>query len=155
MIRLNEAQLKRIIAESVKKGINEIGDTPEGRMAIARAADKANGKERYRQAKRFQDYLKTANKEAFGDGAGINSFHYINANGNEVRLFKDGEVKINNEYTDLMNALTNNPYSIKTEDVSKARKLSKWIVEQPVFKMLQDYGFNDIDLTDWHTWAAQ
>lgn len=37
-IRLNEFELKRIISESVKKTINEVGDTPKGQYMLGRAA---------------------------------------------------------------------------------------------------------------------
>ena len=37
-IKLNESELKRMIAESVKKSINEVGDTPKGQYMLGRAA---------------------------------------------------------------------------------------------------------------------
>ena len=37
-IRLNEADLHRIVKESVKGIINEVGDTPKGQYMLGRAA---------------------------------------------------------------------------------------------------------------------
>ncbi len=39
-IKMNEAQLRNMIAESVKKALNEIGDTPRGQYMLGRAQQK-------------------------------------------------------------------------------------------------------------------
>lgn len=38
VIRLTESDLHRIVAESVKQAINEIGDSPKGQYALGQAA---------------------------------------------------------------------------------------------------------------------
>ena len=43
MIRLTEGQLHRIIDESVRKVINEIGDTKRGSYMLGRAANRSVG----------------------------------------------------------------------------------------------------------------
>ena len=53
---INESTLKKIIAESLKEYLNEIGDTPAGFLAIKNAQAKADKAGRYSQADRFRDY---------------------------------------------------------------------------------------------------
>ena len=69
IVKINEAQLMEIVMESVKKTLNEIGDTPAGRAMLDRAADKATNLGRHAQAYNFARGLQKSTEDAFGEGA--------------------------------------------------------------------------------------
>ena len=59
VVRLTESQLKQIVAESVKKALKEIGDTPKGRYALAAVQGRAHARMRNaRQAGNNAEYEK-------------------------------------------------------------------------------------------------
>lgn len=63
IIKLNETELKKIIAESVKKVLSEIGDTPRGQYAMAAVAGRANQRAKTARANGNQEeYWKQMDK---------------------------------------------------------------------------------------------
>jgi len=59
IVKLNEQQLRQIVAESVKKVLKEIGDTPQGRYALAAVQGRAMArKQAARQAGNNAEYQK-------------------------------------------------------------------------------------------------
>ena len=59
IIRLTESDLHRIIAETVKSAINEIGDTDKGQYALGAASA--------RRSKRADDALKNKDTDKYWD----------------------------------------------------------------------------------------
>ena len=51
VIRITESELKQIVAESVKKVLNEIGDTPKGQFALGAVRGRASARPRYQNNK--------------------------------------------------------------------------------------------------------
>ena len=84
---INESTLKKIIAESLKEYLNEIGDTPAGFLAIKNAQAKADKAGRYSQADRFRDY------------AGMkDNYTLVRANDNEIIwMSKDAKNRVSIE----------------------------------------------------------
>ena len=150
---INESTLKKIIAETLKEYLNEIGDTPAGILAIKNAQAKADKAGRYSQADRFRDY------------AGMkDNYTLVRANDNEiiwmskdaknrVSIESDGNItyynKNNNNWDNIGNTSTEvDGYrlsSIKT-DKKTARRIALWVSQHiPTAKEMYK---------DWHTWAA-
>lgn len=50
-IKLTETELKKIISESVKKVLSEIGDTPRGQYALGAVKGRAAARGRYQNSK--------------------------------------------------------------------------------------------------------
>ena len=50
-VRLTESKLKQIVAESVKKVLSEIGDTPKGQFALGAVRGRASARPRYQNNK--------------------------------------------------------------------------------------------------------
>lgn len=150
---INESTLKKIIAESLKEYLNEIGDTPAGFLGIKNAQAKAEKLGRYGQADRFRDYA--------GD---IDNYTLMRADDNEIRwmaidaktrvsIESDGNITYfnnnTNNWTNIGNTSTEvDRYrlsSIKT-DKKTARKIALWVSQHiPTAKEMYK---------DWHTWAA-
>lgn len=55
---INEDKLMTIIKESIKSILNEIGDTPQGFLALKNAEEKAFNNIRPQQGEKFQKYTK-------------------------------------------------------------------------------------------------
>ena len=149
---INESTLKKIIAESLKEYLNEIGDTSAGFLGIKNAQAKAEKLGRYGQADRFRDYA--------GD---IDNYTLIRADDDEIRwmskdakrvsIESDGNIAYfnnnTNGWTNIGNTSTEvDGYrlsSIKT-DKKTARKIALWVSQHiPTAKEMYK---------DWHTWAA-
>ena len=150
---INESTLKKIIAESLKEYLNEIGDTPAGFLGIKNAQAKAEKLGRYGQADRFRDYA--------GD---IDNHTLIRADDNEIRwIAKDAKTRVSIESDGNITCFNNNTNNwsnigntstevdgfrlsnIKT-DKKTARKIALWVSQHiPTAKEMYK---------DWHTWAA-
>lgn len=150
---INESTLKKIIAESLKEYLNEIGDTPAGFLAIKNAQEKAEKSGRYNQADKFRDY---AGK--------IDNYTLMRADDNEIRwmaidaktrvsIESDGNITYfnnnTNNWTNIGNTSTEvDGYrlsSIKT-DKKTARRIALWVSQHiPTAKEMYK---------DWHTWAV-
>ena len=50
-IKLTESKLKEIVAESVKRVLSEIGDTPKGQFALGAVKGRASARPRYQNSK--------------------------------------------------------------------------------------------------------
>lgn len=152
---INESTLKKIIAESLKEYLNEIGNTPEGFLAIKNAQAKALRKGRYDQEAKFKNYaedidggtLVSANNEKilwqtknFGERA------CITASDAQIERYSMGDNKWNfiGNLTKPVDGYTLN--NIKTDDKKTARQIALWV---------QKYLPNADEMyKDWHTWAA-
>ena len=150
---INESTLKKIIAESLKEYLNEIGDTPAGFLGIKNAQAKAEKLGRYGQSDRFRDY---AGK--------IDNYTLMRADDNEIRwmaidaktrvsIESDGNIAYfnnnTNSWTNIGNVSTEldsfRLSNIKT-DKKTARKIALWVSQHiPTAKEMYK---------DWHTWAA-
>ena len=148
---INESTLKKIIAESLKEYLNEIGDTPAGFLGIKNAQAKAEKLGRYGQADRFRDYA--------GD---IDNHTLIRASDDRIMwnakdaitmavIESDGTIKYygTESWTNIGNTSTEvDGYrlsSIKT-DKKTARRIALWVSQHiPTAKEMYK---------DWHTWAA-
>lgn len=148
---INESTLKKIIAESLKEYLNEIGDTPAGFLAIKKAQAKAEKLGRYGQAARFRDY------------AGMkDNYTLMRADDNEIRWMAiDAKTKVSIESDGNITYFDNNYWisigntstevdgyrlsRIKT-DKKTARRIAFWVSQHiPTAKEMYK---------DWHTWAA-
>lgn len=157
IVKINEAQLMEIVMESVKKTLNEIGDTPAGRDMLDRAAGKASDLGRRSQAHTFAYGLQKATESAFGEGATYNTYKYSNWKDYPVIISSIGQVSFpaknggNAQNYTLEDVFARGMEdSLKTMDFKIARKLAKWCQE----RMSQDSKLYN-KLCDWHTWAAQ
>lgn len=150
---INETTLKKIIAESLKEYLNEIGDTPAGFLAIKKAQEKAEKSGRHNQADKFREY------------AGMkDNYTLISAGDDEIRwmaidaktrvsIESDGNITYfnsnNNNWDEIGNTSTEvDGYRlsrIKT-DKKTARRIALW-VSQHIPTAQEMYK-------DWHTWAA-
>ena len=150
---INESTLKKIISESLKEYLNEIGNSTDGFLRIKNAQAKAENLGRYNQADKFRDY------------AGMkDNYTLVRANDNEiiwmskdaknrVSIESDGNItyynKNNNNWDNIGNTSTEvDGYrlsSIKT-DKKTARRIALWVSQHiPTAKEMYK---------DWHTWAA-
>jgi hypothetical protein len=157
IVKINEAQLMEIVMESVKKTLNEIGDTPAGRDMLDRAAGKASDLGRRSQSLTFANGLQKATKTAFGEGATYNTYKYSNWKECPVIISVNGQVSFRGKDGSNSGTYTIEDVfargmedSLKTMDFKTARKLAKWCQE----RMPQDGKLYN-KLCDWHTWAAQ
>ena len=150
---ISESTLKKIIAESLKECLNEIGNSTEGFLTIKNAQEKAEKLGRYGQADRFRDY---AGK--------IDNYTLMRADDNEIRwmaidaktrvsIESDGNISYfnnkTNNWTNIGNTSTEvDGYrlsSIKT-DKKTARRIAFWVSQHiPTAKEMYK---------NWHTWAV-
>ena len=156
IVKINESTLRKIVAESVKTVLNEIGDTPAGRAMLARATDRAHDLGRSKQGWTFLNGLTNATKEAFGDGATYNTYKYQSARGYMVILStmglvtitdSDGSNKSSCRIEELFHSSMDRYF--KTDNIRLARQIAKWCAERLEGSPVYD------KLCDWHTWAAQ
>jgi hypothetical protein len=159
IVKINESTLRKIVAESVKTVLNEIGDTPAGRAMLDRAAGKASDLGRRGQSLAFSHGLQKATETAFGEGATYNTYKYSNWKERPIILSVIGPGQVTFPGMDGRNSQTYTledvfsrgmEDSLKTTDFKTARKLAKWCQE----RMPQDNKLYN-KLCDWHTWAAQ
>lgn len=124
IIKLTEGQLKQMISESVRKAINEIGDTQRGLEFIKRAKTKANHQGRYMQGDKFRKY-----GEKLDDGT-IRSITddyilYYNLDGKDIRLSKDGIIHVNGKNNG--ETFTVGMPILKVWNKRAARLIARWI----------------------------
>ena len=150
---INESTLKKIIAESLKEYLNEIGDTPAGFLAIKKAQEKAEKSGRHNQADKCRDY------------AGMkDNYTLMRASDDEIRwmaidaktrvsIESDGNITYFNNNTNNWDEIGNTSTEvdgyrlsrIKT-DKKTARRIALWVSQHiPTAKEMYK---------DWHTWAA-
>lgn len=146
---INESTLKKIIAESLKEYLNEIGDTPAGFLAIKNAQAKAEKSGRYGQADRFRDYAGDIDNYALIQASDDRIMWTAKDAKTMVCIESDGSISycgdrtiIGNVSTELSSFRLSN---IKT-DKKTARKIALWVSQHiPTAKEMYK---------DWHTWAA-
>ena len=150
---INESTLKKIISESLKEYLNEIGNSTGGFLRIKDAQAKAENLGRYNQADKFRYY---AGK--------IDNYTLMRADDNEIKwmaidaktrvsIESDGNIAYfnnnTNGWTNIGNTSTEvDGYrlsSIKT-DKKTARRIAFWVSQHiPTAKEMYK---------DWHTWAV-
>lgn len=159
---ISEQKLNGIIAESIKKAINEIGDTRAGREMLNRASEKAFNQGRMGQRETFRTGLNDASRGAFGNGATYDTYQYTSKDGRNVCLKSDGTMRIGtaddrgrlNIIADVFEKEDIVPL-LKTQDFRVARGIAKWCAERltkPTHPIGEELYRR---LSDWHTWAAQ
>lgn len=147
---INESTLKKIIAESLKEYLNEIGNSTEGFLAIKNAQAKAEKLGRYGQADKFRDYagkkdnytlLRANDKEIMWMAKDAKTRVCIESNGN-ITYFDNSWNDIGNTSIEVDGYRLS---SIKT-DKKTARRIALWVSQHiPTAKEMYK---------DWHTWAA-
>lgn len=153
VVKLNETQFRNILTKCIMESINEIGDTPEGRKALANAAEKAYKLQRNGQYDTFSKGLRQAVSDRYGEGATFSYFDYY-SHKYKVRLFWNGGLTISNVdgsnkgSEDVENFIKNQWDGLKTKDRNTARRIAKWC-EEYLDKSLPCYE----KCLDWHTWA--
>ena len=148
---INESTLKKIIAESLKEYLNEIGDTPAGFLGIKNAQAKAEKLGRYGQADRFRDYAGDIDNYALIRASDDRIMWNANDAQTMVCIESDGNIKYygSESWTNIGNTSTEidgfRLSNIRT-DKKTARKIALWISQHiPTAKEMYK---------DWHTWAA-
>lgn len=148
---INESTLKKIIAESLKEYLNEIGDTPAGFLAIKNAQAKADKLGRYGQGDRFRDYAGKIDNYALIRASDDRIMWNANDAQTTVCIESDGNIKYygSESWTNIGNTSTEidgfRLSNIKT-DKKTARKIALWVSQHiPTAKEMYK---------DWHTWAA-
>ena len=148
---INESTLKKIIAESVKEYLNEIGDTPAGFLAIKNAQAKAEKLGRDGQGDRMREYagkidnyalIRASDDRIMWNAKDAITMAVIESDGN-IKYYGDTSwTNIGNVSTELSSFRLSN---IKT-DKKTARKIALWVSQHiPTAKEMYK---------DWHTWAA-
>lgn len=66
-IKLNESELKKIVAESVKRVVNEIGDTLAGQYMLGRLGGKKISNNDIKGFQKVADYAKNGREEIYGE----------------------------------------------------------------------------------------
>ena len=148
---INESTLKKIIAESLKEYLNEIGDTPAGFLGIKNAQAKAEKLGRYGQADRFRDYAGDIDNHTLIRASDDRIMWNAKDGITMVVIESDGNIKYygDTSWTNIGNTSTEvDGYrlsSIKT-DKKTARRIALWVSQHiPTAKEMYK---------DWHTWAA-
>lgn len=150
-------KLNSIIAESIKKAINEIGDTPQGRAMLANATAKATSQRRPVQANTFASGLASAIQQKYGEGASKDRYTYLSWDGSKVMIYNDGTILVysrsgGDRREMSMEDVFKNRYQLaKTDNRKVARQIAGWCGE---FLNKTDENVKAL-ATDWHTWAAQ
>ena len=92
-IRLNESELKQIIYESVKKTINEVGETIDGQDKLGRLHGKKSKKGEVDSAKEIEKYAKKKATKPFKGGFTRDS-KMLDAfeKGNDEEYFKESKL---------------------------------------------------------------
>ena len=148
---INESTLKKIIAESLKEYLNEIGDTPSGFLAIKNAQAKAEKLGRDGQADRFRDYagdidnhtlIRASDDRIMWNANDAQTMVCIESDGNIKYYGSESWTNIGNTSTEIDGFRLSN---IRT-DKKTARKIALWVSQHiPTAKEMYK---------DWHTWAA-
>ena len=148
---INESTLKKIIAESLKEYLNEIGNSTEGFLAIKNAQAKAEKSGRYNQAARFRDYagdidnhtlIRASDNRIMWNAKDAKTMVCIESDGNIQYYGTESWTHIGNTSTEIEGYRLSN---IKT-DKQTARRIALWVSQHiPTAKEMYK---------DWHTWAA-
>ena len=148
---INESTLKKIIAESLKEYLNEIGDTTAGFLGIKNAQAKAEKLGRYGQADRFRDYAGDIDNHTSIRASDDRIMWNANDAQTTVCIESDGNIKYygSESWTNIGNTSTEidgfRLSNIRT-DKKTARKIALWVSQHiPTAKEMYK---------DWHTWAA-
>lgn len=160
-IHLNETHLRKIISESVRQTLNEIGDTPEGRKMIGHILNKQKGNPtRREQFQNVETGLDDIYNKTFGDGYNDifplhNAVVYNNTKKAPIAIkIKDGYCivrLVGMPFKPLMEILNDRDLAgqIGAANRGVARKIAKWCSEK-VSPESEDFQV----ATDWHTWVA-
>lgn len=140
-VRITESQLKQMITESVKRVINEIGDTNAGLATIKKAQTKAADLGRTGQYERFKEY---GDKIDGGTLLHISqtAILYINSEGRKININHKGDVLKDGSYIgDIYHRIP----SLRTSNFRVARIIANWVRDH----------FNDAPehAIDWHQYA--
>ena len=148
---INESTLKKIIAESLKECLNEIGNSTEGFLTIKNAQEKAEKLGRYGQADRFRDYAGDIDNHTLIRASDDRIMWNAKDGITMVVIESDGNIKYygDTSWTNIGNVSTEidgfRLSNIKT-DKKTARKIALWVSQHiPTAKEMYK---------DWHTWAA-
>ena len=148
-IRLNEAQLKKIISESVKKTINELFDTPEGKDMACKIRKKANEVGRTKLANNIDKALHDDSKEKYDsfftyDDESV-SFKPVNSffKGEVTSVYTNGNIWSTGKKVALGDE------KAKTNDKRIAREIASWC-QKYMSPEVRDYE----SYCDWHTWVS-
>lgn len=90
-IKLNESELNNIIAESVKKVLNEIGDTIKGQFALGAVRGRASARPRYQNSKYNGVYTKSKQDKIVGNAADASWEKRKDLDINKYREMKNAE----------------------------------------------------------------
>ena len=152
---INESTLKKIIAESLKEYLNEIGDTSAGFLGIKNAQAKAEKLGRYGQADRFRDYagkidnyalIRASDDRIMWKTIDAITTVCIESDGNIKYYGTESWTNIGNVSTELSSFRLSNIKTDKKTDKKTARKIALWVSQHiPTAKEMYK---------DWHTWAA-
>ena len=147
-IQITESELKHIVAESVKKVLNEISSD----LAYA-ASNKAKEYGRPQQAKNFADYGTNKLKTELGTNDGVIKMNnqlicYYNSNNDAVTLYSDGYLKCDDLTTSIGN-YDEIKASLKTNSKPTARLIVKWL-EKYMSEVINNVN---PQLLDWHFWV--
>ncbi len=93
-VKITQEKLNEIISESIKKALNEIGDTPQGRETLRRAANKAWRLGREGQACNFLGGRLEALRAKYGEGVMDGGYIYTSERNCKVEIYDDGDVRI-------------------------------------------------------------
>ena len=142
-VRITESQLKQMITESVKRVINEIGDTNAGLAAIKRAQTKALDLGRKGQYEKFKDYGDKLDDGTILSNSSI-SIIYINLNGEKICINRKGEVLKDGSYIGTIHHILP---ALRTPYFRVARVIANWVKDN-----VQDASER---ATDWHKYASK
>lgn len=154
---VSEERLNKIISESIRKAINEIGDTPQGRAMLSNATTKATSQGRPVQANAFASGLASAIQQKYGEGASKDRYAYLSWDGSKVMIYNDGTILVysknggDRREMSMEDAFKNMYQLAKTDNRKVARQIAGWCGE---FLNKTDERVKAL-ATDWHTWAAQ
>ena len=149
---INESTLKKIIAESLKEYLNEIGDSPAGFLAIKNAQAKAEKLGRHNQADKFRDYAGMKDNYTL-IRADDDEIRWMSKDAKRVSIESDGNITYFNDKTNNWDNFGNTStevdgyrLSIIKTDKKTARKIALWVSQHiPTAKEMYK---------DWHTWAV-
>jgi hypothetical protein len=144
-----EKQLKKIISESIKKVLNEIGDTAAGRLKLSSLVSKAEKEGRSGQAQKIMKYMHNklpSEIKCMNDDVIV--FVSTCKRATTVSIHNDGKVCLNNistPYFNLREPMDISYISWFKTSASAARMVTNWIKKH--------FSSADAMYLDWHTWA--
>lgn len=158
-VKITQEKLNEIISESIKKVLNEIGDTPQGRETLRRAANKAWAKGREGQACKFLGGRLESLRAKYGEGVHDGGYIYTSERNCKVEIFDDGSVRIIDNYGQDMDTNLSKIVSPQGADMRAAcqtqdRKLARQIAGYCGECVNIEDDATKQACMDWHTWAA-